>query len=334
MRAAVLTATETPLDLVEREIPTPGPGEILVRVTACGMCFTEVNLLHGAYPFARFPVVPGHEITGVVEALGPGVDFPAVGTRVGAQFLYSSCGHCDYCVRGDQILCLSKRITGIGVDGGYAEYFIGRAGFVTPLPEGLDPVAAAPLMCAGITAFNGLRRAGATAGSRVAVVGSGGVGNLAIRFALAMGARVAVVNRSRAGEEDLLGLGVERVIASGETDPAAALKSWGGADLVANASPSTEAAAATLGGLAPDGTLLLLGYGHNPLVLPTMPMILNRLHVMASPSGSPHDLRDTLAFAATHGILPEVTPVSLDAAPGALADMTAGTSHGRHVITF
>jgi D-arabinose 1-dehydrogenase-like Zn-dependent alcohol dehydrogenase len=334
MRAALLTATETPLRLIERDVPTPGPGEILVRVTACGMCFSEVNLLHGGYPFARFPTVPGHEITGVVEALGPGVDFPAVGTPVGAQFLYSSCGHCDYCVRGDQILCPSKRITGITADGGYAEYFLGKAGFVTPLPDGLDPVAAAPLMCAGITAFNGLRRAGATAGSRVAVIGTGGVGGLAIRFALAMGARVAAVSTSRRGEEALTRLGVETVIATDETEPAAALKSWGGADLVVNTAPSTAAAAATLGGLSPDGTLLLLGYGHDPLVLPTLPMVLSRLRVMASPSGSPADLRDTLAFAASRQILPEVTPVSLDEAPETLVGMAEGTVRGRHVITF
>jgi D-arabinose 1-dehydrogenase-like Zn-dependent alcohol dehydrogenase len=334
MRAAVLAAPETPLDLVERQVPEPGPGEILVRVTACGMCFSDVNLLHGAYPFARFPTVPGHEITGVVEALGPGVDFPAVGTPVGAQFLYSSCGHCDYCVRGDQILCPAKRITGVSADGGYAEYFVGRAGFVTPLPEGLDPVAAAPLMCAGLTAFNGLRRAGATAGSRVAVVGTGGVGTMAIRFALAMGARVRVVSTSHRAEESLLRIGVEQVIVAGETDPADALKSWGGAHVVANTAPSNQAAAATLGGLAPDGTLLLLGYGHDSLTLPPPPMVLNRLRVMASPSGSPADLRDTLAFAAKQGILPQVTPVSLDEAPGALAAMAAGTARGRQVIAF
>jgi alcohol dehydrogenase len=334
MRAAVLNASETPLQLVERDIPTPGPGEVLVRVTACGMCFSEVNLARGGYPFATFPTVPGHEITGVVAALGAGVDFPAVGTPVGAQFLYSSDGHCDYCVRGDQILCPSKRITGINADGGYAEYFVGKAGFVTPLPDGLDPVAAAPLMCAGITAFNGLRRAGATAGARVAVVGTGGVGGLAIRFALAMGARVAVLSTSRRGEDALTRLGVERVIATDETEPAAALKSWGGADFVVNTAPSTAAAAATLGGLSPDGTLLLLGYGHDPLVLPMLPMVLSRLHVMASPSGSPADLRDTLDFAAAHHILPEVTPIPLDEAPGALAAMIDGTVRGRRVITF
>ena len=335
MRVAELGAVRAPLSLAERPTPDPGAGEILVKVTACGMCYSEVNLLNGEYPFARFPVVPGHEITGVVAALGPGAEWPPVGTAVGAQFLYASCGHCDYCVRGDQILCLQKKITGIGVDGGYGEYFTARAGFVTPLPEGLDPVAGAPLMCAGITAFNGLREAGIQAGDRVAVIGAGGVGAMATRFATAMGARLAILGRSRDGEARAKDLGAERYVATDDTDPAEALRGWdGGADLIVNAAPSSAAAEAAFGGLAPDGTLLLLGYGHEPLSLPTMPMVLGRLHVLANPSGSPHDLRDTLAFAASHGILPEVTAVSLDQAPNILAAMAAGTARGRSVITF
>jgi propanol-preferring alcohol dehydrogenase len=335
MRVAQLNAPETPLSLVERPVPEPGPGEILIKVTACGMCFSEVNLLHGHYPFARFPLVPGHEITGTVAALGSGVESPEVGTPVGMQFLYDSCGHCDYCVRGDQILCPRKRITGIGVDGGYAEYVVAKAGFATPLPEGLDPVAAAPLMCAGITAFNGLRQGGIRAGSRVAVIGAGGVGGLAVRFAVAMGARVAVLGRSRGGANAAKAMGAQRYVATEDQDPADALLAWdGGADLVVNGAPSTTVAAAAFGGLAPDGTLLLLGYGADPLVLPTMPMVLNRLHVLANPSGSPHDLRDTLNFAASHHILPRVTPVGLDQAPESLAAMADGISRGRHVIAF
>jgi propanol-preferring alcohol dehydrogenase len=336
VRAAILSALNTELTLVEREIPQPGPGEVLVKLIACGMCHSDVNLLRGRYPFARLPVIPGHEVTGTVTALGEGVSWPAVGTTVGAQFLYDSCGHCDYCVRGDQILCPTKRITGIVTDGGYSEYAIFKAGFVTPLPAGLDPVAAAPLMCAGLTAFNGLRRAGVSAGSRVAVVGAGGIGALAIRFALAMGARVTAVGRSRRTEDQARELGAEQYISTDEQDPAQTLKQWdGGADFVVNAAPSTAALAATVGGLAPDGTLLMLGYSPaEELILPTMPMVLNRLRVMASPSGSPHDLRDTLAFAARHNILPAITPVSLDEAPATITAMAAGTSHGRPVIVF
>ncbi len=335
MRAAVAIAANQPLSITELEVPEPGEGEVLVKLTACGVCFTDLGLLQGHYPFARFPVVPGHEITGTVAALGPGVSWPQVGTPVGGQFLYDSCGQCDYCVRGEQILCARKRITGIVADGGYAEYVLLKAGFVTPLPAGLDAVAGAPLMCAGITAFNGLRQAGAKPGSRVGVIGLGGVGGMAVRYAIAMGARVAVIGRSRRGEDQAKELGAELYIAAEDGDPAAALKAWdGGANVVLNAAPSTSAASATLGGLAPDGTLVLCGYGPEPLTLPTQPMVLNRLHVMANPSGSPHDLRDTLAFSARHGIVPEVMPISLDDAPGTLDAMAKGTSHGRSVIVF
>jgi alcohol dehydrogenase, propanol-preferring len=336
MRIAQLDAPEQPLSLRERPVPEPGPGEILVKVIACGMCYTEVNELHGDYPFARFPVIPGHEIAGTVAALGAGVDWPSVGTRVGAQFLHHSDGHCDYCVRGDEILCPNKRLTGISVDGGYAEYFIGRAGYVTPLPDGLDLVAAAPLMCAGITAFNGLRQGGVTPDSKVAVIGAGGVGGLAVRFAVAMGARVTVIGRSKRSAPVANRLGAERYVATDDQDPAEALRAWGGADLIVNGAPSTAAALAAFGGLAPEGTLLLLGYqASDPLVLPTMPMVVNRLHVMANPSGSPHDLRDTLAFADAHQILPDVIPVKLEQAPETLVGMAAGTVRGeRRVITF
>jgi alcohol dehydrogenase, propanol-preferring len=336
MRAAVAQGVNEPLSLVERDVPTPGPGEVLVKLTACGVCYSDLNLLQGHYPFARFPVVPGHEVTGVIAAVGPNVSWPEVGTPVGAQFLYDSCGHCDYCVRGDQILCPSKRITGVVVDGGYAEYAVFKAGYVTPLPAGLDPVAAAPLMCAGLTAFNGLRQAGAKPTSRVAVIGAGGIGTLAVRYAVAMGARVAVIGRSRHGEDAAKALGAELFVATDESDPAAALKTWdGGANVILNAAPSTTAAAATLGGLAPDGTLVLCGYSGDPLTLPVQPMVLNRLRVMASPSGSPHDLRDTLAFSARHNILPDITPITLDQASGMLDTMAAGKAGGRRgVITF
>ncbi|WP_021596187.1 alcohol dehydrogenase catalytic domain-containing protein [Actinomadura welshii] len=336
MRSAVLSGPGKPLEIVEREVPEPGPGEILVRVTACGMCFSEVNHLRGHYPFGTFPAVPGHEISGVVAALGDGVTWPEVGTPVGTGWIYGSCGTCDQCVRGDQILCTGapKRVTGVNTDGGYAEYFVGRAGFVTPLPDGLDPVAGAPLMCAGITAFNGLRHAGTAAGSKVAVLGTGGVGTMALRFAAAMGARVAVVSRSRRAEKEALDAGAEVFVATQEQDPAEALRAWGGADVVANTAPDTGTGLAAFGGLRPDGTLLYLGMGAENVSVPPAALVSNRLRVMGVPSGSPHDLRDTLAFAKAHGIVPEVTPVTLDDAPRVLAAMDEGTHRGRAVITF
>ncbi|GAA4241931.1 alcohol dehydrogenase [Actinomadura meridiana] len=336
MRSAVLNAPGKPLEVVERELPEPGPGEILVKVTACGMCFSEVNHLRGHYPFASFPTVPGHEISGVVVALGDGVHWPQIGTPVGALWLYGSCGHCDQCARGDQVLCTGSptQATGVNVDGGYAEYFVARAGFVVPLPAGLDPVAAAPLMCAGLTAFNGMRRAGAVAGSRVAVLGTGGVGAMAVRFAAAMGARVAVVSRSRRAETEMISEGAELFVASGERDPAEALRAWGGADLIVNAAPDTGTGLAAFDGLRPDGTLLYLGFGGEGVAVSPLPLVLRRQRVMGTPCGSPHDLRDTLDFAVAHGIVPEITPVTLDDAPRILAEMDEGVHQGRAVITF
>jgi propanol-preferring alcohol dehydrogenase len=335
MLTATASAIDAPLTFTERKVPEPGPGEVLVKITACGVCYTDLDVIQGHWPIARFPVVPGHEITGVVAAAGPGVSWPEVGACVGTQILGDSCRHCEYCVRGQQILCRQKRFTGIVMDGGYAEYAVLKADFVIPLPEGLDPVAAAPLMCAGLTAFNSLRQAGITPTSRVAIVGAGGVGALAVRYAVAMGARVAVISRSNRREAEAREMGAERFIATEDSDPAEALTAWdGGANLILNASPSTSAAAATLTGLAPDGTLVLCGYGPEPLSLPTEPMALNRLHVMANPSGSPHDTRDALAFSAAHGILPEFTPVGLRDANAVLDAMAKGNSGRRSVITF
>ncbi|MEV0645941.1 alcohol dehydrogenase catalytic domain-containing protein [Phytomonospora sp. NPDC050363] len=333
MRAAVITEPHAPLTLVDREVPEPGPGEILVKVVGSGMCFSEINQQRGHYPGAVYPAIPGHEISGVVAELGPGVTWPAVGTPVGAQFLYDSCGHCDQCARGDQVVCRRMRITGVGVDGGYAEYFLARAGYLTPLPADLDPIAAAPLMCAGITAFNGLRKAGTRPGAKVAVIGMGGVGELTVRFALAMGARVAVLGRSRRAEPKARELGAELFVATAEQDPAEALAAWdGGADIVVNAAPDSRTAAASIGGLDTDGTLLLAGSSADPLPLPVPQMLFRRLSVIANPSGSPADLRDTLAFAVAARIVPDVVPVSLDEAPDVLARMGEGTWSGRAVI--
>ncbi|MCF3960155.1 alcohol dehydrogenase catalytic domain-containing protein [Streptomyces fuscigenes] len=335
MLVALATAADAPLALTEREVPEPGYGEVLVEITACGVCYTDLDLLRGLWPMARFPIVPGHEITGVVAAAGPGVSWPPVGAAVGAQFLGDSCRHCDYCVRGEQILCPGKRITGIEMDGGYAEYAVLKSDFLTPLPAGLDPVAAAPLMCAGLTAYNALRRGGITPTSRVAVIGTGAMGVLAVRYAVAMGARVAVVSRSARGEAAARERGAELFVATEEGDPGSALAAWdGGANLVLNTTPSTAAAAATVTGLAPDGVLALAGYGPEPLTLPTQTMVLNRLHAVINPSGSPHDTRDALAFSLAHGILPDVTPIGLPDVRAALDAMAAGHGGKRSVIVF
>ncbi|HWF74839.1 MAG TPA: alcohol dehydrogenase catalytic domain-containing protein [Solirubrobacteraceae bacterium] len=335
-RAAVLPAAGAELVIERRELAPPGPGQVMLAVRACGVCYAEVNLMRGAYGFARYPTVPGHEVVGEVIALGPDVEWPALGARVGVPFLHSSCGHCDRCVRGDEILCAAKTVTGISADGGYQQYMLARAAFVAPLPDAIDDLDAAPLMCAGVTVFNGLRRSGMEYGARVAVIGTGGLGHLAVRFARAMGARVCVISRTAAGEDAARAAGAERYLAAEDhPDLAGALREWdGGADVILNTAPSSAPASATLEGLAPDGALVILGYGPEPVQAAGQRMVLGRARILGSPSGSRHDLRDTLAFAAANGIVPEVTAIALEEVPGTLARMAEGRLHGRAVIDF
>ena len=187
LRAAVLNEPRTELELQDRERPEPGAGEVLIRVRACGICHSDVALQEGYYDFASFPRVPGHEIAGTIEAAGEGVAWPAVGARVGMPWLFTSCGHCRQCIRGNEILCPENRFTGVNVDGGYQEFMLAPANYVAPLPDELDFAAAAPLMCAGITVYNGLRLAELQPGDRVAVIGLGGLGFLGVQYARAMG---------------------------------------------------------------------------------------------------------------------------------------------------
>ncbi|RLU78178.1 hypothetical protein CTZ27_37740 [Streptomyces griseocarneus] len=337
IRAVVLDGPDRPVRIEERPVPEPATGQVLLRVDACGMCGSEVNLLHGHYPFAVYPTVPGHEIAATVAATGGGVDWPRTGDRVGMPFLNSSCGHCHFCVRGDEILCQDKKITGINSPGGYQEYMVAPAAFVAPLPGGLDPLHAAPLMCAGVTTFNGLRRGGLRPGTRVAVIGTGGLGGMAARFAVAMGGRLAVLARSAAAEPAARAAGAEVFLTTEDPErTVTALRAWeGGPQLVVNTAPSTAAVNAVLPGVAPDGTVVLLGYDAATKVeAASLDLVMGRVRVMGSPSGSRHDLRDALAFAAAHGITPEVTAVRLDDAPDVIAAMAAGRAGGKSVIDF
>lgn len=335
MRAAVLKQPNTDLEIEERERPEPGPGQILIRVRACGVCHSEVALQQGHYPFAQLPVVPGHEVAGTVEALGENVEWPAVGTRVGMPWLYASCGHCRECVRGKEILCAEAQITGVTADGGYQEYMLAPAAYAAPLPDELDFAKVAPLMCAGVTVYNGLRAAGYEPGDRVAVIGLGGLGHLAVRYARAMGARVAVLSSSADRESEARELGAELFIGGSDRPVAEQLQEWdGGADVVLATAPATKPANDAISGLAPDGTLVVLGIGEGDIQAGPVDLIMGRRSVMGSPSGSRHDLRDALTFAAKHGVAPDVTEIPLEQANETIARLAEGKARGRSVITF
>jgi propanol-preferring alcohol dehydrogenase len=336
MRAAVLNAPGAEIKVEERERPEPGPGQVLIRVHACGVCHSEVVQQDGHFPFAVFPTVPGHEVAGTIEALGDGVDWPAVGTHVGMPWLYSSCGHCRQCVRGNEILCEEgAQVTGVTVDGGYQEFMLAPAAYAAPLPDELDFATAAPLMCAGLTVFNGMRVADFEPGDRVAVIGLGGLGHLAVRFGVAMGARVAVVSSSPDKQDEASQLGAEAFFTSDAGPVGEQLAGWdGGADIVLATAPATEPANAAISGLGPDGTLVVLGVGAGAMNVNPFELIAGRRRIMGSPSGSRHDLRDTLAFAVRHDVRPEVSTYPLEQANELVARMRDGKVSGRAVLTL
>ncbi len=333
MRAAVVDEPGAPVRIEDRERPEPGRGEVLLRVRACGVCHSDVNVRDGHVPDTDFPVVPGHEVVGEVVERGAGVEAPAVGERVGVPWLYAACGRCDRCVEGEGILCPEMEVTGATRDGGYAEFMVAAADYVTPVPEALGDVEAAPLMCAGITVFQGLRNAGFEPGDRVAVLGLGGLGHLGVRYADAMGGRVTVLSTSPGKERDARRLGADRFVRLDAGDPAEALQEEGGADVVLGTAPSSSAMSALVPGLAADGTLVVLGIEDAVVEAHPMDLIMGRRRVMGSPSGSRKDLRACLEFSARHGVTARVEETfPLEEAGAALEAVESGRLPGRAVL--
>lgn len=335
MKAAVVNAPNSSVAVEDRARPSPEVGQVLIRVHACGICHSDVNLERGDFPFVRYPVVPGHEVAGTVEEVGQAVEWPRIGDRVGVPWLHWACGHCQQCTNGDEVMCESTEVTGVSQNGGWQEFMLAPAPYVAPLPDSLDFVEAAPLMCAGLTVHNGLRNGGFEPGDRVAVIGLGGLGHLAVQYAHAMGGRVAVLSTSEDKQRQASDLGAELFINTRTQDPAEALASWdGGADMILSTAPSMETANACLGGLAPDGTLVVLGVSNEQVGADPMQLIGGRRRVMGSPSGSRNDLRQALEFAATHRTLPQTTSFLLDDVDQALEQLEAGKITGRAVLTL
>jgi propanol-preferring alcohol dehydrogenase len=333
MRAAVLRSPKGKIEFEDRARPVPGNGEVLIRVRACGICHGDLMVQNGDFPFVRFPIVPGHEVAGVVEDVGAGVDHPKLGTRVGVPWLVSACGHCKQCIHGDEILCSAGQYAGMTRDGGYEEFIVARADYVLPLPDALGFADAAPLMCAGLTVYSGLTHAGFRPGDKVAVVGLGGLGNLAVLFARAIGGRVAVVSSTHSKKAQARELGAEKFIHFPTEAVDEALLAWdGGADIILQVAPSVESANASFPGLAPDGTFVLLA--PVPITLDYFALCLRRQRLMGSPSGSRKELRETLDLAATHGIRAKTKCVPLETAGEALAELGATHPAGRIVLVM
>jgi len=334
MRAVQVGSAKGPLQLVERETPEPGPGEVRIAVQATGICHSDVFTKEGLWPGIQYPRVPGHEIAGMIDAVGTGVEGWKVRDRVGVGWHGGHCGHCDSCRRGDFITCqVAPQIPGITFDGGYQEYMIAPAVALARIPDGLSPVEAGPLMCAGVTTYNSLRNSGARPSDLVAVLGIGGLGHLGIQFAAKMGFHTIAIARGKNKEPLARELGAHRYIDSQTQDPAQELTKLGGAKMILATVTSGKAMNAVLGGLGIDGKLIVLGAADEPLQVPATLLISGRRAVAGWPAGSSIDSQDTLAFSALNGVRPMTEVFPLERATEAYDRMMSGKARFRVVLT-
>ena len=333
MRAVQVAKAGGALELVEREVPAPGAGQVRIRVEACGVCHSDALVKSGAFPGLTLPRVPGHEIAGRIDAVGPTVTVWKPGDRVGVGWHGGHCFVCTPCRKGLFINCEREQITGITFDGGYAEYTVVPQEAVARMPAELGATEAAPLLCAGITTFNALRNSGARPGDTVAVQGIGGLGHLAIQFAARMGFRTVALSHGADKEELARGLGAHVYVDSGRRDAAEALRELGGADLVLATAPHAAAIASTVGGLKPRGKLLVVAAPFDAMEVSVFTLLSGKA-VAGWPSGSSIDSEETLAFSALTGVRPRVELFPLEQAEQAFQKMLQNRVRFRAVLTL
>ena len=332
MKAVQVPHAGGPFELVERPLPEPGPGEVRIRVEACGVCHSDASAKQGGMPQQVYPIIPGHEIAGVIDAVGQGVEGWSVGQRVGAGWFAGHCGRCDQCRRGRFMACSKMAIHGVTRDGGYAEAVVVNADALALIPDDLASVDAAPMLCAGVTTFNALARCGARPGGVVAVIGVGGLGHLAIQFAAKMGMVVAAVSRGPDKANLARTLGAQHYIDSAKDNVAAALQSLGGADAVVATGVGVDGLAAAINGLTPDGKLLMLGVPGEPVPVYAWQVLRGR-SVTGSAGGTGVESQDAMNFAALTGVRPMIETMPLDQAAEAYDRMMSGHARFRIVLT-
>jgi D-arabinose 1-dehydrogenase-like Zn-dependent alcohol dehydrogenase len=332
MRAVQVPRAGGPFEIVERDIPEPQRGWVRVRVEACGVCHSDSLVKEGLWPGIQYPRVPGHEVIGVVDAVGEGVKPWKNGQRVGVGWHGGNCGYCDHCRRGEFFACeVALLTTGISFDGGYAEYMVAPTEALALVPDDLSSVASAPLMCAGVTTFNALRNSGATGGDVVAVLGIGGLGHLGVQYAAKMGFNTVAIARGKDKEAFAKKLGAHHYIDSQASDPAAELNKLGGAKVVIATVTNADAMTAVLGGLTPNGVLMVIGVG-GPLSVDPILLIGGQRSLKGWYSGTSIDSQDTLSFSALNGVqsMNEVFP--LERAAEAYERMMSGKARFRVVL--
>jgi D-arabinose 1-dehydrogenase-like Zn-dependent alcohol dehydrogenase len=334
MQAVQVARAGGPLERVERDVPAPAPGEVRLRVEACGVCHSDSLTVEGQWPNLAFPRIPGHEIAGVIDATGPGVEGWRIGQRVGVGWFGGNCGHCEPCRRGWLIDCRNLRIPGISYDGGYAEAMVAPVNALAAIPDEFAAAEAAPLLCAGVTTFNALRHSGALPGDVVAILGVGGLGHLGVQFANKLGFRTVAIARGADKEVLSRTLGAHHFIDSAREDVAAALNRLGGARAVLATVASAKAMTPVIGGLAVRGRLIAIGVDAEPLQVSSVQLIGASRSIVGHASGAAIDSEDTLGFSLLSGVRPMIETMPLARAAEAYARMMSGEARFRMVLTM
>ena len=334
MKAVQVTTAGGELELVDKAIPIPRNGEVRIRVEACGICHSDAFVKDGLFPGLQYPRVPGHEVAGRIDAVGENVNGWREGQRVGVGWHGGHCGRCHSCRGGDFVTCERQQIAGISYDGGYAEYMVAPVEALAAIPDELDAVDAAPLLCAGITTYNALRNSGARAGDLVAVQGVGGLGHLAIQFAAHMGFRTVAISGGEAKRHLAMELGAVDYIDASAGNPAEALATRGGARVVLATAPDAKAMSGLIDGLRVGGTLLVVGATADALQVSPFQLIMQRRAVAGWPSGTPKDSEETFGFSILSGARARIERYPLARAAEAYQRMISNQARFRVVLTM
>ncbi|GAA1161299.1 alcohol dehydrogenase AdhP [Nocardioides aquiterrae] len=336
MKAAVVTSFTEPLEIQERPVPEPGPGQVLVRIEASGLCHTDIHAAHGDWPVKPTPpFVPGHEGVGIVEQVGPGVTQRAVGDRVALPWLGHACGHCDYCVTGWETLCEQQQNTGYSIDGGFAEYAVADATYAVPVPDGVSSYDAAPLTCAGVTTYKAIKVAHVRPSEKVAIFGVGGLGHLALQYARLVGGTVIAVDVEDAKLRLATELGADHVVNAAETDPVAAIEALGGADVAVVLAVLPSVFEQAFAALRRGGRLVCVGLPpetDGPMSLPIFPTVLKGISVIGSIVGTRQDLTEVFELHALGRTRVVAESRKLDDVNAAIDDVLAGRAPARLVF--
>ncbi len=332
MKAMQISEPGAGFELVERDRPEAAAGEVLIRVEACGICHSDAFIKDGLFPGISYPRVPGHEVIGVVEAVGDGVQLCEAGQRVGVGWHGGHCFRCDPCRTGDFINCANGVITGIHVDGGYAEYMVAREEALALVPDELSATEAAPLLCAGITTYNALRNSGALGGDVVAIQGIGGLGHLAVQYANRLGFHTVALSRGADKAELAHRLGADLYIDTDTTNPVNALQALGGARVILATAPSSAAMSSVINGLSVDGRMIVVGASADNIDVSPLQLITGRRGVTGWPSGTGKDSEETLEFSKLRDIKPMIVTYPLAEAAAAYDKMMSNEARFRVVL--